>query len=355
VPQLSAIEAVSPAFERMTSMLFRPFRFRTWLKIGFIGWLAGGVAAANLNSFNYRMPSRGEFPSDVGNDMGSRISGVISRIHISSYLWIIVCAVLLFVAASLIFLYLFCRFRFILFDTVITRQAIIRRGWHQYGSQAGRYFIFWIGYTLLSWAALAAIVGVPFWHAYKSGVFHGDNALWSLFAVIGSVILGLLLFALVFAIIRTIAQDFLVPLMALDDLGLGDGWSMIRQMVAREPGVWAGYLGMKLLLSIVAGIALSIVLLITGLFLCLILAIPVAVVIFLGIALIKGAGTAGVVIAIVLFVLAGLACLACLFCLSLVVSAPVVVFFEAYSLYFLGGRYHKLGALLWPAAPAPAQ
>src|ERR1700682_1294862 len=269
MPQLSALEAASPAFERMTSMLFRPFRFRTWLKIGFIGWLAGGVSAANFNSFNFQTPSRGEFPTNASGVIGRKISQAISTIHIGNYLWIIVCAVLLFVVVSLIFLYLFSRFRFILFDTVITKQANIRRGWHQYGSQAGRYFIFWIGYTLLSWAALAAIVGVPFWHAYKSGAFHGDNALWSLLAVIGSVVLGLLLFALVFAIIRTFAQDFLVPLMALDDIGLGDGWSMIRQMVAREPGAWAGYLVMKLVLSIVAGIALSIVLFITGLFLCL--------------------------------------------------------------------------------------
>jgi hypothetical protein len=350
MPQLSAFEAVSPALERVTSMLFRPFRWRTWLKIGFIGWLAGGVAAANLNSFNYRAPSRGQLP----HEWGRGISDVIGRIHAGNYLGIIVGAILFFVAVSLVFLYLFCRFRFILFDTVITKQASIRRGWEQYGGQSGRYFGFWIVYTLLSWIALGLIVGVPFWHAYKAGLFHGDEALWSLFTVIGSVVLGLILFALVFAIIRTFAQDILLPFMALDDLGVGDGWSAIRQLVVREPGAWAGYLGVKLLLAIVAGIGLSIMLFITGLILCLILAIPVAVVIFIGIALIKGAGPAGLVIAIILFVLAGAACLACLFCLSLVVSAPVVVFFEAYSLYFLGGRYPRLGALLWPAAPAPS-
>ncbi len=210
MPLLSAIDAVHPAFDRMTSMLFNPFRFRTWLKIGFIGWLAGGVAAANFNSFNYRMPSRSEFPADASDVLGRKISEAISNFHIGGYLGIIVCVVLLFVVVSLVFLYLFSRFRFILFDTVISKQAIIRRGWHQYGSQTGRYFIFWIGYTLLSWAALGVIVGLPLWHAYKSGDLHGDNALWSLFALIGSVVLGLLLFALVSAIVRTFAQDFLV-------------------------------------------------------------------------------------------------------------------------------------------------
>jgi hypothetical protein len=353
MPKLSAIDAVSPAFGRMSKMLFNPFRFRTWLKIGFIGWLAGAIAAANFNSFNFGTPSRDGFPTQSSDALGRKISEAIGNFHISTYLGIIVCVVLLFVAVSLVFLYLFSRFRFILFDTIINKQAIIRRGWHQYGSQAGRYFIFWIVYTLLSWVALGLIVGVPFWHAYKSGAFRGDDALWALFAVIGSVVLGLLLFALVSAIVRTFAQDFLVPFMVLDDLGIGDGFAAIRQMVAREPGAWAGYLLMKLVLAIAAGIALWIVLFITGLLLCLILAIPVGVVIFLGIALIKGAGTAGVVIAVVLFVLAGLACLACLFCLTLTVSAPVVVFFQSYSLYFLGGRYPKLDALLWPPTPTP--
>src|SRR5258708_28795380 len=350
MPQLSAIEAVSRAFERMASMLFRPFRFRTWLKIGCIGWLAGGVAAGNLNSFNYRMPSRGDFPHgapdaiarDASDVMARKLSEAISSFHIGSYLWIIICVVLLFVVVSLIFLYLYCRFRFILFDNVITRQAIIRRGWHQYGSQASRYFIFWIGYMLLSWAALAAIVGVPFWHAYKSGAFHGDNALWALFALIGPVILGLLLFALISALVRGFAQDFLVPLMALNDIGLGDGWSMIRQMVAREPGAWAGYLGMKLVLSIVAGVVLSVVLFIYGLFLCPRLGVSPCFVIFLCVAPSNRSATAGVVIAIVLFVLAGLACLACLFCLSLVVSSPVVAVFAASTLYFLCGPYPTL-------------
>src|ERR1700674_3849700 len=238
MPQLSAIEAASPAFERMTRMLFHPFRFRTWLKIGFIGWLAGGVAAFNLN-FNYTTPSRGRLPSDAGR----KISEAISAIHIGNYLWIIVSAVLFFLAVSLVFLYLFCRFRFILFDTVITGQAAIGRGWHQYSSQAGRYFIFWIGYTLLSWVALGLLVGIPFWHAYKSGLFHGDNAFWAFFAFLGSVIVGVFLFILVAALVRVFAEDCLLPLMALDNLGIGDGWSAIKQMVVREPGAWAGKRG----------------------------------------------------------------------------------------------------------------
>src|SRR4051812_48418271 len=60
--RLSAIDSFAPAMERVTRMLFRPFRLKTWLKIGFIGLLSGGVARLN-SSFNFRPPV---FPSRGG-------------------------------------------------------------------------------------------------------------------------------------------------------------------------------------------------------------------------------------------------------------------------------------------------
>jgi hypothetical protein len=42
-----------------------------------------------------------------------------------------------------------------------------------------------------------------------------------------------------------------------------------------------------------------------------------------------------------------------MFTIVLTLQAPVVVFFEAYRLYFFAGRYPRLEALLWPAQPAP--
>jgi hypothetical protein len=63
MPRLSAIDAVSPALERMQSMLFRPFRLKIWLKIGFIAWLAGGASG----SFNLNVPS---FPGGKRGDSG---------------------------------------------------------------------------------------------------------------------------------------------------------------------------------------------------------------------------------------------------------------------------------------------
>jgi hypothetical protein len=48
-----------------------------------------------------------------------------------------------------------------------------------------------------------------------------------------------------------------------------------------------------------------------------------------------------------------MAVVAAMFMITLTLQAPVVVFFEAYRLYFFAGRYPRLEALLWPAQPAP--
>jgi hypothetical protein len=54
-------------------------------------------------------------------------------------------------------------------------------------------------------------------------------------------------------------------------------------------------------------------------------------------------------------IVAGCAVLLALIFTILVVSAPTVVFFPAYSLYFLAARYPALNRLLFPPPPpAPA-
>jgi hypothetical protein len=58
--RLSAIDAFGPAFARVRAMLFRPFRLGTWLKMGLIGLLGGGMSdvdAAHLGVGDMRKVS----------------------------------------------------------------------------------------------------------------------------------------------------------------------------------------------------------------------------------------------------------------------------------------------------------
>jgi hypothetical protein len=337
MPLLSATNAIEPALEQMKSMLFRPFRVKTWLKIGFIGWLAGGASG----SFSINTPS---FPGGKGGKVGPYVEQTL-RSWFHEHLLLIASIVALLTALTLVFIYLSCRFRFILFDSILQKDAQIGRGWARYGQQAQRYFGFLILLLLISGAVIAVMVGLPLWHAYTSGVFDSKDPL-ALFRVVGLIILAAFVFAIIGAIIMSLANDFGVPLLALDDMTLGGAWSALRQMIAAEPWAFAGYLGMKLVLSIAAGAMIAI----AGVTIFLVLLIPGAILVLVGMGIVKALGS---VAGFILAAAGGLVAGAIALIISMLLTAPLAVFFTSYSLYFFGGRYPKLGALLWPQPPAP--
>lgn len=336
MPLLSATSAIEPALERLKSMLFRPFRFTTWLKIGFIGWLAG--AAGSSGSFNIPSGSHGD-GGDVAHDVGRAIS---SWMHEHVLLILLIIAFLTMV--GLIFLYISCRFRFILFDSVLRRDAQIGRGWRLYGPQAQRYFGFQLAFLLSILALALLVVGLPLWRAYTRGAFQsGDPFMW--LRVLIPVVLALIAVVIISTIVNSFANDFGIPILALDNSTLGSAWQTFKQIVSTEPWSFAGYLGMKLVLWIAAGIAVVIPFVI----IVLVLLIPGVILVLVGVAVAKALGP---IAAVLLAVVGALLAVAVFFILGMLAIAPVAVFFTSYSLYFLGGRYPRLGALLWPEPPS---
>jgi hypothetical protein len=348
MPRLSAVEAINPAFEQLKAMMFRPFRMKTWLKVGLIGWLAGGVASSG--NFNFNVPSA---PGQMPRASGQSVEDFIRSIQLSNYIPLIVIVAVIALMTVVAFIYLFCRFRFILFDSVLSTEANIERGWNRYGRQAHRYLKFWLIYTVISWGALFFIVVLPLWRAYQHGIFRSDDFLAAFFRLLLPIVLGMIAFAGASAIVSSLANDFIVPMMALDDLPIGRAWAELKTAISSEPGAWGGYLGMKLLLTIVAGIITSMAAFAVGLICLLVLLIPGIVIGIVVAAVAKAMGPVGLVLGI-LAALIGIAVLVALFVtIALMATAPNAVFFTAYSFYFFGGRYPKLGAMLWPEPPPP--
>jgi len=349
--RLSAVDAFGPAFARVGALLFQPFRLNVWLKIGLIGLLGGGLVTAGSGSSNFHMPDlNSRFPGGQAPPELEDILRELRSIHLADYFQIFLIVFVLAIVIALIFQYLFCRFRFILFDTVITGQPAIGHGWRKYGSQANRYFGFWLVYRLVHWAALALIVGVPLWRAYKSGVFSTDNSLPALFAVFAPIGLSILAISIIFAVVSTLMKDFVLPVLALDDFTLGDAWSSVWRVVASEPGAWAAYMGLKLVSAFAAGIAFAVAFVIAMIPAAIVIGIPVGILIGLGVMIFKMGSALG---GGILCVIAALLAIAGFFCLLLLLTAPVSVFFASYAFYFFGGRYPKLAALLWPQPTPP--
>lgn len=337
MPLLSATNAIEPALEQAKSMLFRPFRFKTWLKIGFIGWLAGGASGG----FNINVPS---FPGGQSGSSGGEVEQTV-RVWLHEHILLIVLIAVVVTIVALVLMYLSCRFRFILFDSIVHKDANIGRGWTRYGAEALRYFGFLLSFLFIFLAAIALTVGLPILHAFTRGTFNGNNPM-AILRLVLLILLAAFVFAIVGAIIMSIANDFGVPLLALDDMTVGDAWRALTHMISGEPWAYAGYLGMKFVLSIAAGLAVAI----PFIFGLLILLIPGVILVLLGVAMAKALGP---VAAVALVAIGALVGFALVLTLSMLATAPVAVFFTSYSLHFFGGRYPKLGALMWPEPPAP--
>src|SRR5258708_16689609 len=155
MPRLSAVDSVTPAIDR-TKWIVLPFRFGTWLVLGVIGLLAGEMSGGGFNAgFPSSFPGHEKLPPTG--------AGGLPAFHFPHGLlmFLIVLGVVI-VIFGLAFMYIACRFRFILFDTVIHGRADIGRGWSSYAQQANRYFVFSLVYPLTPFRLLVLLILFPF-------------------------------------------------------------------------------------------------------------------------------------------------------------------------------------------------
>ena len=152
-----------------------------------------------------------------------------------------------------------------------------------------------------------------------------------------------LVFALVAAAVQLLAKDFLVPIMALEDLDFADAWSRLLALIRPEPGKYVIYLLLKIVLAIAAAIVFGLVSLIP----ILLLVAPAVLAVFAS----YKAGLSWNVTTVSLAIIFGSMLMVVLAYLIALVAVPATVFFPAFSIYFFASRYPQLGALLYPPAP----
>jgi len=266
--------------------------------------------------------------------------------HLGQFLGLIVVAISALIVLSVVFLYINSVFRFILFDSVLRRECSIGGGWSKWHRAVGRFFLWQIVFQIAVWLFLALLVGVPLALAFAAGWMTDLRQHLGRLVIGGILLVGVfVVFALAAAVVQVLAKDFLVPLMALENLDFADGWHRLLGMIGREKGRYAVYLLLKLVLAIAAGILFSIIAIIPVLF----VVVPAVIAMVAG----SAAGMGWNVTTISLAIIFGTVLFFLLIYLVALVCVPATVFFPAYAMYFLAARYPTLDALLHPA-PVPA-
>ncbi|MFY9674700.1 MAG: hypothetical protein WAK13_09610 [Terriglobales bacterium] len=341
---VSAVDCFQPAIQHTREQLFRPFRFGQWSRLALVGILAAQMRTASCNfstNFNWPHPRRAQefaatpFPGLEKFDPS----------RIAEFAGLIIAVVVLAIVLGLIFLYINSVFRFILFDSVLSKRCAIREGWHRWHRAGRRYFLWQIVLLIAQGLFLGVLVAVPLAIAAALGWFNNVEQHMAR-TVLG---VALLIFIFLFWLLATltvqqIASDFLVPIMALDDVDFADGWSRLIALIRPEPGKFAVYLLLKIVLAIAAAILFGILAFIPAL----IIVLPAVLVAIAA----HSAGVTWTVATVSLAVICGAFLIVLLIYVIALVSVPATVFFPAFAIYFFASRYPKLDAILHPAPPA---
>jgi hypothetical protein len=342
---ISSVDAINPAFHHTKQQLLKPFRFGQWARLAFVGLLTGEVGSGGGCNFNWPAPQHTKpagrvvnagFPSPLTHHPGWNIATIVFLFFAG-------------IALCLLFLYISSVMRFILFDSVITKECHIRKGWTRHRPHGLQLFGWQLLVMLVSTAGLLIIIGFPLAGAWTLGWFnHPRDHLVPL-------ILSGLLFFIVFAafvllllLVQVMTKDFVVPQMALENLSAMEGWRRLWSWLHVEKAGYAGYIGMKVVLAIGVGVFLAFIAFIV----LIAFLIPIAT---LGVIAGLGGTIAGLTwnfFTITVAVFAGLIVFAITMFAVSFISVPAIVFFPAYSIYFLAPRYPPLAALLWPQPSA---
>ena len=342
LPKLNAVDAISPAFSLTKLNLFQPFRWGFWLRIAILGVLTGEMSSGGGCNFNV--------PGGWNNrDHRDFASTSFSAPHIDPHVILALLPVILLVIVvlSLLFMYISSVMRFSLIEAVLNGQVSLRDTWSRWQKQGTRFFIFRLlfGLAFLFCFGIVAVVVVM-----MVGISTFKQAGGPSPSAILAILFGVLLVCLIFLpylLVWILAKDFAVPIMALDGTTFGEAWRRVWAMVRDELGSVAGYLGMKLVLTIASGIIFGII----GLIVLVIILLPIGGVGVVAVLAGKAAGVGISPFTITLIVAAIVVLVALVISIFAFISAPVTVFFPSYGLYFLAGRFPTLHDRLYPPPP----
>lgn len=334
---LSALDAISPAIQRTRDILFRPFRWGTFLKLSVVALLTEGLGnnlRSTWNQHHHVSYAGGAFPPFSPSP--EKVAAIAA-------------AMALVILLGLFIAYLITRLRFAFFHCLIHNIREIRPGWRFYRNQATRFF--WMNVVVgICFMALAVLALVPFaaglWTLFRQSQSSGPIDLGLALSLVVPLIPVVLLIILAAVLLDVVLRDWMLPHYALENATAGQAWSAVWARLTREKGPFFFYAIVRVLLPAAAVIALLVILIIPGV----VFAGAVAG-IEIGIhSLASGPGLVAWIALQVLVVVAA-ATIALLVWISLL--GPLSTAVREYALLFYGGRYERLGDILFPpSAPA---
>ena len=242
-PTVSVIDPIGPAFEKVKTILFKPFDLGKWFVIGFCAWLAflgsGGPGGSG--------GGRGGRPPDAHEAFGEAKEFVLENLD-----WIIpvvILAVIVGIIVWLVFTWLSSRGRFMFLHCIAENKAEVKVPWAKFRQHGNSLFLFRIILGLIGFAA----AGLPILLAVGciAMIIAGDGAI--VIGILGCVIIGFSIIALsiVLAVIGKFTKDFVVPIMFLRTTSCIAAWREFLKILSANKGRFVLYILFQIAIALV--------------------------------------------------------------------------------------------------------
>ena len=247
--QISVIDPISPAIERVKTILFRPFDFGKWFVIGFCAWLAylgsgGGGGGPNFN-FPGGQQRRGP---QIQEAFHHAKEAVVNNLY-----WILpvaIIAVVVMIIIGLVITWLSSRGHFMFLHCVALNKAEIKVPWRKFKKQGNSLFLFRVVVGLISLAFFALIAGTIAFVAILCFVSHSRPAALGVVLIILLSILVMIPAVIVVALIKKFTWDFVVPIMSLRQGTCMAAWREFWKLLTGNKGRFTLYILFQIVIAI---------------------------------------------------------------------------------------------------------
>jgi MFS family permease len=251
--KVSVIDPISPAVERVKTMLFKPFDLGKWFTIGFCAWLAyflgsgggGGGGGGNWNASHGPDVHKAEIAEGVNSAKEYLLDNLCWIIPLIAIVAVVIIGIGLLIA------WLNSRGKFMFLHCVATNKSEVKVPWHKFRKHGNSLFLFRIVLGLIG----LAIVAVPVLGIVLLIIMMVAETASVIVFVPITIILGLIVFvlAIVMSLVRKFTFDFVVPIMFLQTASCIAGWREFLTILSVNKARLALYILFQIVIAIVIG------------------------------------------------------------------------------------------------------
>jgi uncharacterized membrane protein len=232
--QYSYSEPLDHAWQRMKSILFRPFDLGRWFVLGFTAWLAQlatGYSGGASERFNF---------SDDWDDPSFQgiVSGVEDTVRtFFDHPWAVMLIGMFMVVGFLfwlLILWISSRGQFMFLDNLVHARTEVKVPWSEFRNQGDSLFLWQVVYSLIVFVVMGAVAAAGLLLLFPALALEPAAVAVVPLAILAGTAGFILIAALVF--IEFFLTQFIVPIMYRHRLSTLDAWRRFLPIFKDHPG-----------------------------------------------------------------------------------------------------------------------